>query len=192
MVAAHRTPFGYFTLSLTPGCPWPLTGGAEGIGDEARRALADRLVAEGITNLVETYDPEHYNSNATVAENLLFGTPIGPTFELDALADNLHVHRVLDQLGLTDDLVEAGRQVAATMTEMFAGLPPEHEFFEQFSFIGAHELPECASILTTAESGGIGALDQQQRDKLLSAPQPSQLRRPCSDRNETLRYRANR
>lgn len=137
---------------------------------EARRALADRLVAEGITNLVETYDPEHYNSNATVAENLLFGTPIGPTFELDALADNLHVHRVLDQLGLTDDLVEAGRQVAATMTEMFAGLPPEHEFFEQFSFIGAHELPEFASILTTAESGGIGALDQQQRDKLLSLP----------------------
>src|SRR5439155_6892 len=49
---------------------------------EARRALEQRLVAEGITNLVETYDPERYNSNATVAENLLFGTPIGPTFEL--------------------------------------------------------------------------------------------------------------
>src|SRR5947207_2119542 len=88
---------------------------------EARQALAQRLVADGITNLVETYDPERYNSNATVAENLLFGTPIGPTFELDALADNIHVRRVLDKLGLTDDLVEAGRQVAATMTEMFAG-----------------------------------------------------------------------
>jgi len=137
---------------------------------DARRALEQRLVAEGITNLVETYDPERYNSNATVAENLLFGTPIGPTFELDALADNMHVRRVLDQLGLTDELVEVGRQVAATMTEMFAGLPPEHEFFEQFSFIGAHELPEFASILAAAESGGVGALDQQQRDKLLSLP----------------------
>src|SRR5947209_3068944 len=137
---------------------------------EARRALERRLVAEGITNLVETYDPERYNSNATVAENLLFGTPIGPTFELDALADNIHVRRVLDQLGLTDDLVEAGRQIAATMTEMFAGLPPEHEFFEQFSFIGAHELPEFASVLAAAESGGVGGLDRQQRDKLLSLP----------------------
>ena len=137
---------------------------------EARRALEQRLVAEGITNLVETYDPERYNSNATVAENLLFGTPIGPTFELDALADNIHVRRVLDQLGLTDDLVEAGRQIAATMTEMFAGLPPEHEFFEQFSFIGAHELPEFASVLAAAESGGVGGLDRQQRDKLLSLP----------------------
>src|SRR5207237_10779290 len=136
----------------------------------ARRALEQRLGDDGITNLVETYDPERYNSNATVAENLLFGTPIGPTFELDALADNIHVRRVLDQLGLTDELVEAGRQVAATMTEMFAGLPPEHEFFEQFSFIGAHELPEFASVLAAAESGGVGGLDRQQRGKLLSLP----------------------
>jgi putative ABC transport system ATP-binding protein len=137
---------------------------------EARRALAERLVTDGITNLVETYDPGRYNSNATVAENLLFGTPIGPTFELDALADNVHVRRVLDRIGLTDDLVEAGRQVAETMTEMFAGLPPEHEFFEQFSFIGAQELPEFATILAAAESGGVGALDKQQRDRLLSLP----------------------
>src|SRR5205823_11811632 len=56
------------------------------------------------------------------------------------------------------------------MTEMFAGLPPEHEFFEQFSFISADELPEFASILAAAETGGVGALDQQQRDKLLSLP----------------------
>src|ERR1700720_586664 len=137
---------------------------------EARQALEQRLAADGITNLVETYDPERYNSNATVAENLLFGTPIGPTFDFDALADNIHVRRVLDKLGLTDDLVEAGRQVAATMTEMFAGLSPEHEFFEQFSFISSNELPEFAAILTAVENGGIQALDQEQRDKLLSLP----------------------
>ncbi len=136
----------------------------------ARQALEQRLADDGITNLVETYDPERYNLNATVAETLLFGTPIGPTFGFDALADNVHVRRVLDKLGLTDDLVEAGRQVAATMTEMFAGLSPEHEFFEQFSFIDANELPEFAAILTAAENGGTQALDQEQRDKLLSLP----------------------
>ncbi len=54
---------------------------------------------------------------------------------------------VLDKAGLTDDLVEVGREVAATMTEMFADLPPEHEFFEQFSFISAGDLPEFAAIL---------------------------------------------
>ncbi len=121
---------------------------------EARHALAQRLVADGITKLVETYDLGRFNLNATVAENVLFGTPIGPVFDFDSLAENVYLLKVLDQVGLTDDLIEIGRQVAATMTEMFAGLPPEHEFFEQFSFIGANDLPEFAAILSAAESGG--------------------------------------
>jgi putative ABC transport system ATP-binding protein len=136
----------------------------------ARHALAERLVADGITKLVETYDLERYNSNATVAENVLFGTPIGPVFDFGSLAENGYVLSVLDKLSLTDDLVEAGREVAATMTEMFAGLPPEHEFFEQFSFISANDLPEFAAILSTTENGGTKALSPEQRRRLLSLP----------------------
>ncbi len=137
---------------------------------KARKALTDQLVAEGITKLVETYDPERYNSNATVAENVLFGTPIGPAFDFGSLADNKYVLNVLDKLNLTAELVEAGRHVAAMMTEMFADLPAEHEFFEQFSFISAGDLPEFAAILATAESGGVGALSPEQRARLLSLP----------------------
>jgi putative ABC transport system ATP-binding protein len=137
---------------------------------EARGALRDRLAADGITNLVETYDPERYNANASVAENLLFGTPIGPVFEFDALAGNTYVRGVLDRVGLIEDLVEAGRQVAATMTEMFAGLPPDHEFFDQFSFISAEELPEYAAILGAADASGIAGLHGNQREKLLALP----------------------
>jgi putative ABC transport system ATP-binding protein len=136
----------------------------------ARRALAQRLADEGITKLVETYDPAHYNNNASVAENLLFGTPIGPVFEFDALATNAYVLKVLDEVGLTADLIEAGRQVAATMTEMFADLPPGHPFFEQFSFIGADDLPGYAAILATIDSGGLKALDEEERQKLLALP----------------------
>ncbi len=137
---------------------------------EARKTLARQLVAHDITKLVETYDLDRYNSNATVAENVLFGTPIGPAFDFGSLAENTYVLSVLDKLGLTDDLVEAGRQVAEMMTEMFAGLSPEHEFFEQFSFISASDLPEFSAILAASESGGAGALPREQRNKLLSLP----------------------
>jgi putative ABC transport system ATP-binding protein len=137
---------------------------------EARRALRERLAADGITNLVETFDPERYNTNASVAENLLFGTPIGPVFDFNALAGNHYVRAVLDKVGLTEDLIEAGRQVAATMTEMFAGLPPDHEFFDQFSFIGAEELPELSAILSAADAGGVAGLHPEQREMLLSLP----------------------
>ena len=137
---------------------------------EARKALARRLAEDGITNLVETYDAERFNLNASVAENLLFGTPIGPAFDFDALADNTYVLQVLTKVGLTDDLVEAGRQVAETMIEMFADLPPDHEFFEQFSFISANDLPEFAAILGRVGKGDTAALAKDDRAKLLSLP----------------------
>jgi putative ABC transport system ATP-binding protein len=137
---------------------------------EARKALSQRLEQEGITNLVETYDPERYNSNATVAENLLFGTPIGPVFEFEALATNKYVLQVLDKIGLTDDLVEAGREIAATMTEIFADLPPDHPFFEQYSFISANDLPDFKILLSAIEKSDAKALSDEHRQRLLSLP----------------------
>jgi len=137
---------------------------------QARKALAQRLREDGITHLVETYDVERFNFNASVAENLLFGTPIGPTFEFEALADNTYVQHVLTKIGLIEDLVDAGRQVAETMIELFADLPPDHEFFEQFSFISADDLPEFKAILGRIGTGGTAALTKGDRAKLLSLP----------------------
>lgn len=137
---------------------------------DARKTLAERLARDGITDLVETYDPERFNSNATVAENLLFGTPIGPVFEFDALAENRYMRSVLDKVGLTEDLIEAGREVAATMIEIFADLPPDHPFFEQYSFIDANDLPELKTILSVVDGGDVKTLSEDQRRKLLSLP----------------------
>jgi ABC-type multidrug transport system fused ATPase/permease subunit len=137
---------------------------------EARKALAHRLADDGISHLVETYDVKSFNRNASVAENLLFGTPIGPAFDFDALADNNYVLQVLAKVGLVEDLLAAGREVAETMVELFADLPPDHAFFEQYSFISANDLPEFAAILARAEKGGIAALAKSDRTKLLSLP----------------------
>jgi energy-coupling factor transporter ATP-binding protein EcfA2 len=137
---------------------------------EARTALARRLVEDGITDLVETYDPERFNRNASVAENLLFGTPIGPAFDVEALADNTYVLEVLTKVGLTEDLVDAGKQVAETMIELFADLPPDHEFFDQFSFISANSLPEYVALLGRIGEGGTVGLAKEDRAKLLSLP----------------------
>ncbi|HEY1300889.1 MAG TPA: ABC transporter transmembrane domain-containing protein [Stellaceae bacterium] len=137
---------------------------------EARRALARRLAEDGIANLVETYDPERFNANATVAENLLFGTPIGPAFEFEALADNTYVRHVLTKVGLIEDLIETGREIAETMVELFADLPADHAFFEQFSFISADDLPEFKAILGRIGKGGTAALAKEDRSRLLSLP----------------------
>lgn len=137
---------------------------------KARHALSDRLTEQGVTGLVEHFDRARYNTNATVAENLLFGTPIGDAFNIDRLADNEYVLRVLDKTGLTDDLLAAGREVAETMVEIFADLPPGHEFFEQYSFISSDDLPEFKTLLSRTERQAPSEISAADRTLLLSLP----------------------
>ena len=137
---------------------------------QARRALRDRLREPEYAELVEPIDRESYNTNASVAENLLFGTPVGDRFDLENLAANEYVLSVLRQAELYEDFLDVGRQVAETMVEIFADLPPGHEFFEQFSFIESDDLPEFQAILARAEHKALGELSEEDRAHLLSLP----------------------
>jgi ABC-type multidrug transport system fused ATPase/permease subunit len=138
---------------------------------EARKALRERLDRDRLTSLVESFDPSRYNSNASVAENLLFGTPVGPAFELNELATNTYVLRVLDKTGLTEAFVQAGLKAAETMVEIFGDGAPSTEFVEQFSFIASDELPQFQAILARVNSaGGPGGLRKEDRQKLLAVP----------------------
>ena len=137
---------------------------------QARHALSVRLREEGYADLVEHFDRERYNTNATVAENLLFGTPVGSGFDIDRLAENAHMLQVLDKAGLIDDLLATGRDVAETMVEIFADLPPGHEFFEQYSFISSDDLPEFKTLLSRTERHSPAEMSAADRALLLSLP----------------------
>ena len=137
---------------------------------KARRALRDRLREPEFAELVEPFDVTRYNTNASVAENLLFGTPVGDDFGDDHLAEHEYIREVLRQVGLYDEFLEIGHQVAETMVEIFADLPPGHEFFEQFSFISSDDLPEFKEVLQRTERDGLESLSVADRRKLLSLP----------------------
>jgi putative ABC transport system ATP-binding protein len=136
---------------------------------EARRRLRETFQSNGMADLVEPFDPARYNSQATVAENLLFGVPISEEFKGRNLAENGQFRSAIDRAGLTDDLVRMGLQIAETMTEIFEGLPPGHSLFEQFSFIGAEELSEFEAILRR-RARGEGNLKREDRTRLLALP----------------------
>ena len=124
----------------------------------ARGALADRLEQEGASDLVVRFDPEAYNHNATIAENLLFGTPTDDSYAASALAENALLQEVVKQTDLSGDMVDMGLSIAKTMVEIFADLPPGHPFFEQFSFIDADDLPEYRQLVSRAEKSGLDDL----------------------------------
>jgi putative ABC transport system ATP-binding protein len=136
---------------------------------EARHRLRETFQSNGMSDLVEPFDPGRYNSQATIAENLLFGVPVSDAFRGRSLAENAQFRSAMDKAALTDELVRMGLQIAETMTEIFEGLPPGHSLFEQFSFIGAEELPEFEAILRR-HSRGEGSLKREDRTRLLSLP----------------------
>ena len=137
----------------------------------ARAAMRTRLAAPGMQGLVEQFDAGKYNPNATLAENLLFGTPIGKqTFDIENLAGNSYVRRVLRDTGLADDLLTMGHKLAETMVELFSGLPPGHEFFERFSFIKQDDLPDVKAVLARVADAGLEGIEAADRDMLLALP----------------------
>ena len=137
----------------------------------AREAIRTRLAAPGMQGLVEQFDAARYNRNATLAENLLFGTPIGKkTFDIENLAGNAYVRRVLRDTALADDLLKTGHKLAETMVELFSGLPPGHEFFERFSFIKHDDLPEVKAVLARVVEAGLEKIGEPDRDLLMALP----------------------
>lgn len=136
----------------------------------ARHLLHQRVVAAGLGTVVESFDRDRYLVNATVAENILFGTPIGESLLPERLGDEPYMREVLDAAGLTDEFLERGRKLAALMTEMFRSLKSGQQFFEQFSFIKADELPEYELIVRRSEQSGLDALSAHDRARLLRLP----------------------
>jgi len=158
---------------------------------EARRGFAERLAGDpALVELVEPFAADRYNSNASVAENLLFGTPVDGTFAVDGIAANDYVRQTLDSVGLSDDFLTMGRDMAATMVELFADLPADHEFFAQFSFISPDDLPEFQALVTRTDRGGLENLSEEDRTRLLSLPfKLVQARHRLGLLDETMQHR---
>ncbi len=138
---------------------------------DARRLFFEKLEADpALKNLVEAFEQDKYNTNATLGENLLFGTPVGNNFDMERLAENTYVQKVIEEANLTDAFLRMGYQVASLMIELFADLPPDHEFFQQYGFISSEELPEYQAILSRVNPDNLDQLREEDRLRFMSLP----------------------
>lgn len=105
----------------------------------ARASVRARLRADQAERLVEPFDPALYNHQADLAENILFGEPVGPALAPARLARQPYLRAVLEAEGLTRPLTEIGLAVARNSVEIFADLPADHPLFDAFSLFPAAE-----------------------------------------------------
>lgn len=135
---------------------------------EARQVLRERLTEPEFLPLVEPFDRETYNINMSIAENLLFGSPRDDSLNVDELASDPYVRKVLDSVGLTADLLSVGRQVAEIMLDLFTDVPPGSDLFDQFSFIDADDLPEFKALLSRSDQSSLETLEDHDKNRLIS------------------------
>ncbi len=114
---------------------------------ESRALFRTRLEEVGMTQLIEPFDPWRYNTQASIGENLVFGTPIGDAFNFRALGGNPVLRRVLAAQRLDADLFDMGREIAATIMEVFEGLEADNPLFEQLSLMEPEQFPDYQSAL---------------------------------------------
>lgn len=137
---------------------------------EARRLLREHLGDRRYRGLVEVFDRNLYNQNMSVAENLLFGLPIGDSFDIDRLGDHPYVQKVLEEVGLRDEFFALGLRIAKIMVDLLRDLPAGHEFFDRFSFISADDLAEYQAAIPRVESMGFADAEPADRNLLSSLP----------------------
>ena len=118
---------------------------------EVRETLRAKLAEEDLSGLIESFEPGRYNSEATVAENLLFGTPVGAAFSSAGLVGNAYFRGVLKNFALDQALYRMGLEIARTAVELFRDLPPDHPFFQQLTFMSSEEIPEYQALLQRLE-----------------------------------------
>ncbi len=136
---------------------------------QARRQTLARLAALPESDrVVEPFHVDRYNPQATVAENLLFGTPVDRELAMARLAEHPYVQRVLEATGLARDLLQVGYRLAETVVELFSELPPDDEFFTRLAFVAPEQLPELRRLLSRLDPERLEQADLNDRVRLLS------------------------
>ncbi|MCG8546763.1 MAG: cyclic nucleotide-binding domain-containing protein, partial [Alphaproteobacteria bacterium] len=135
---------------------------------EARRVLLTSIRESDAADAVELFDPDAYNTNATLSENLLFGRHMDQSFDVYHLGEQPYLLDTLEKHDLLDRLTDIGLQTASTMLEMFRDLPEDDERLERLSMIDRESMPEYEALVQRAERDGVQGLPAADRNKLLS------------------------
>ncbi len=129
----------------------------------ARQTLRDELASLNLPELVVPFDFEAYNTEATVAENLLFGSLVGGETAAQRIIASNYFRSVIRQDGLADLLFEMGRSVASTIVELFGDMQQNNPLLPELPFMEGHEIPDYARILKEIEGRGIDETNDEQR-----------------------------
>ncbi|TCR63754.1 ABC transporter ATP-binding protein [Rhizobium sp. BK376] len=134
---------------------------------ELRQALLQRLNEEDLDGLVVPFEFTAYNPQATVGENLLFGTLKRPLMTNRKLAAHPYFQALFKKTGLDVELYTMGLEIAENTVELFNDLPPDHPFFQQLTFMTADDIPDYQALLQKLNGRGFEVATPEERAAII-------------------------
>ena len=134
---------------------------------QARHLLKERIAGSKKKKLVETFDRAAYSHQATIAENILFGTPISDGFKFSSLAENEMVRKALAQHKLDEALFETGKEIARTLVDLFADIASDDAMFRDLQLISPAQLPNYRLALKRAAKQNFRQAAEEDRVRFL-------------------------
>lgn len=131
---------------------------------ELRAALRARLAEEGKSGLVLPFDPDAYNSEATILENLLFGVIASDADARRLIADTATLRGIVDDSGTAAILFDLGREAARNIAEIFGDLPADHALFNDMPFTAEDVARLRTTLARVGEAGFAESAFEHQRE----------------------------
>ncbi|RIV14135.1 ABC transporter ATP-binding protein, partial [Klebsiella pneumoniae] len=114
---------------------------------ELRQALRMELDEENLSGLIVPFEPNSYNAEATVGENIMFGTMRDSSTASRKIIDSDYFRSLMRSSGLSETLYDMGYTIAENVVEIFSDLAPDHPFFQQLTFMTADDIPTYQQTL---------------------------------------------
>ncbi len=134
---------------------------------DVRAALRERMQESDLASIVVPFDFDAYNIQATVGENLLFGSMKRPAMNNRRLAAHPYFQALFRETGLSNDLYTMGLEIAENAVELFHDLPPDHPFFQQLTFMTADDIPTYQALLQKLTSRKFDDATPEERSSII-------------------------
>jgi len=134
---------------------------------QARAALAERAEAkEGVADVVEFWDRDVFNENASIAENVLFAMPKEASSRLGDLYKDPEVNHLFAGTETEIAFATIGIEVVAAMSELLRTVAADSRLVKDLNLLRPEELPDYQRVSRRAEEKGVGKLPAKDRARL--------------------------
>jgi putative ABC transport system ATP-binding protein len=130
---------------------------------DARQTLRDRLEELNMPQLVEPFDFDAYNGEATIAENLLFGSVIGGDDAARRIVSSAYFRSVIIENDLSQQLFEAGKKIIATMVELFGEDQQSNSLMPELPFLEGRDIPDLSRLSKEVEGKRLDQTNEELR-----------------------------